>query len=144
MANAQKNPADLAADKNALATYLRIVRDMYNDGVLLLAGSDGPDPFVIPGFSLHQELEMLSRAGVSNIELLRMATLRASRFLGKSDRMGIVEKGWTADLVLLDANPLESIRNTEKIAGVIVRGRYLPREDLNKILAEVEALAKTE
>jgi imidazolonepropionase-like amidohydrolase len=75
---------------------------------------------------------------------LRMATLRAARFLGKSDHLGIVEKGWTADLVLLDANPLENIRNAEKISGVIVRGRYFSHEDLQKMLAEVEARAKTE
>jgi imidazolonepropionase-like amidohydrolase len=76
------------------------------------------------------------------MEALQTATLNPARFLGLSDRLGTVEKGRAADLVLLDANPLDDIRNTQKIAGVIVRGRLLSRADLDELLRKVEAAAR--
>ena len=72
---------------------------------------------------------------------LQTATLNPAKFLGMDDRLGTVEKGKLADLLLLDANPLDDIRNTQKIAGVIVNGRYLSRAELDKMLAGVEAAA---
>jgi imidazolonepropionase-like amidohydrolase len=76
------------------------------------------------------------------MEALQTATLNPAKFLGMEDRLGTIEKGKLADLVLLDANPLDDIRNTQKIAAVIVNGRYLSRHDLDQMLAGVEKAAR--
>jgi imidazolonepropionase-like amidohydrolase len=79
-------------------------------------------------------------AGFTPMEALQTATLNPAKFLGMED-LGTIEKGKLADLVLLDANPLDDIRNTQKIAAVFVNGRYLSRAELDKMLAGVEAAA---
>jgi imidazolonepropionase-like amidohydrolase len=91
---------------------------------------------------LHEELQRFVAAGFTPMEALQTATLNPAKFLGMEDRLGTVEKGKLADLVLLDANPLEDIRNTQKIEGVVVNGRYLSRGELDKMLARVEEAAK--
>jgi imidazolonepropionase-like amidohydrolase len=149
----QWEPGAMAKQTSAeqLAEYKRdaernpaIVRDMHKAGVSFLAGSDGPDPMVVPGFSLHRELELLVESGFSPLEALRAATLNAAVFLGVSDKYGAVEKGHVADLVLLDANPLLDIRNTRKIAGVMLDGKYHSREGLDQVLATIESEAAKE
>jgi len=115
---------------------------MHHAGVQFLAGTDTPPGvYVFPGFSLHEELQRFVAAGFTPMEALQTATLNPARFLGIEDRLGTIEKGKLADLVLLDANPLEDIRNTQKIAGVVVDGRYLSRADLDKMLAGVAVIA---
>jgi imidazolonepropionase-like amidohydrolase len=86
-------------------------------------------------------LELFVKAGLTPLEALQTATLNPARYLNRSRSLGTVEKGKLADLVLLDANPLEKIDNTRKIAGVVVNGKYLARESLQKMLADVEAIA---
>jgi imidazolonepropionase-like amidohydrolase len=116
---------------------------MHRAGVPLLAGSDIGNPFVFPGFSLHDELELFVQAGLSPLEALQAATLNPARYLGLTGSLGTIEEGKLADLVLLDANPLEDIGHTRRIAAVVTNGRYLPRDVLEKMLADVEAGAKT-
>ena len=113
-------------------------------GVGLLAGSDTgvSNNYVFPGWSLHEELALLVEAGLTPLEALQTATRNAGRYLGLET--GTVEKGKSADLVLLEANPLEDIRNTQRIAGVMARGRWLDRAGLDGLLAEVEAGAKVQ
>ncbi len=106
-----------------------------------MAGSDGPDPYVFPGFSLHDELEWLVKSGFTPLQALQAATLNPALFLAKMDKYGVAETGRVADLVLLDANPLDDIRNTRKIFGVVVGGKYYSREALDKMLQQVEKLA---
>jgi len=101
-----------------------------------MAGTDSPDPWVFPGFSLHDELELLVEAGFTPGQALRAATYSPAEFLGKSSDYGMAEKGLVADLVLLDANPLLDIRNTRRIFAVIVRGKLFPRKDLDQMLAD--------
>jgi len=139
----QITPEHAAALQKAATRYSELVRDMHAAGVPFLVGTDSPDPFVFPGFSLHEELQALVKSGFTPSEALYAATLAPMEFLRRSDR-GVVEKGHIADLVLLNGNPLEDIRNTEKIAGVALRGRYFSREDLDKMLAQAEAAAQTE
>jgi len=115
---------------------LEIVRAMHAANVPLLAGTDTPNPYSYPGFSLHEELELLVSAGLSPLEALQAATLRAAEFLGVERLYGSVEEGKIANLVLLDANPLEDIRNTQKIRGVVLRGKFLDRTMLDKMLAD--------
>lgn len=114
---------------------------MHRTGVKILAGTDTYNSYCYPGFSLHDELELFVKAGLTPLEALQTATLNPARFLNLTRSLGTIEKGKIADLVLLEANPLVSIGNTRKIAGVVVNGRYLPQQSLQKILTDVEVIA---
>lgn len=132
---------ELAMAKQVFPKFFRIVRLFQEHGVGLLAGSDWPVPFVVPGFSLHDELEMLVTAGLTPAEALRTATLNPATFAGLAGESGTVDPGKLADLVILAANPLEDIRNTAKITGVIVRGEYYDRAAIDRLLNQVRAAA---
>jgi imidazolonepropionase-like amidohydrolase len=120
---------------------LKMVGEMKMAGVPILAGTDtAAGVRVYPGFSLHEELELLVQAGLTPMEALQAATRNAGKYLGLADT-GTIEKGKRADLVLLDANPLADIKNTRKIQGVVLAGRYFSRADLDHLLAGVEAEA---
>lgn len=114
------------------------VAELHALGAPLLVGTDTSNPFVAPGFSLHEELELLVGAGLPAEDVLRMATRDAAVALGRGERSGTVEVGKDADLLLLDADPLADIANTRAIAGVMVRGRWLPAEELQ---GRLDALA---
>jgi imidazolonepropionase-like amidohydrolase len=136
------NTDDLLTRRRFVEKELEVVKAMHKAGIPFLAGTDTPPGVaVFPGFSLHQELERFVAAGFTPLEALQTATLNPAKFLGMEDRLGSIEKGKLAAVVLLDANPLEDIRNTQKIAGVVVNGRYLSRADLDKMLAGVEQAA---
>jgi imidazolonepropionase-like amidohydrolase len=115
---------------------------MGQSGVPMMAGTDVGNAFVYPGFSLHDELALFVEAGLTPREALKTATYNPAKFLGILDRFGTVEKGKVADLILLDANPLEDIHNTQKIRAVLLNGRYLNRATLDALLAQAEAEAK--
>ncbi len=124
---------------------LAIVGAMRRAGVGLLAGTDTTAmAYCFPGFGLHDELALFVQAGLSPMEALQTATYNAAKCLGKLDSMGTIEQGKIADLVLLDADPLQDIRNTQKIAAVVVGGKIFQRAALQKMLAQVEAQAKEE
>jgi imidazolonepropionase-like amidohydrolase len=134
---------DLATRKKFIDKELEVVQLLHKAGVPFLAGTDTPPGvYIFPGFSLHEELQRFVAAGFTPLEALQMATLNPARFFGMEEQLGTVEKGKLADLVLLTANPLEDIANTQKISGVIVNGHYLHRAELDKMLARVEAFAK--
>jgi len=136
------NSDDLATREKFVAKELEVVNAMHRAGIPFLAGTDTPPGvYIFPGFSLHEELQRFVAAGFTPLDALQTATLNPAKFLGMEDRLGTVDKGKLADLVLLDANPLDDIRNTQKIAAVIVNGRYLSRKDLDTMLAGVEAAA---
>lgn len=130
------NDAESDLREELLAKSEALVAQMQESGVHLLAGTDTPAPDVAPGFALHEELALLVEAGLSPMQALQAATSSAARFLGRQDDSGTVAAGKYADLVLLDANPLENIRDTRKIRAVVVRGRYLDRQALDGLLAE--------
>ena len=120
---------------------LKMVGEMNRAGVPILAGTDtAAGVRVYPGFSLHEELELLVQAGLTPMEALQAATRNAGKYLGLADT-GTIEEGKRADMVLLDANPLVEIRNTRKIQSVVLAGRYFSRADLDHLLAEVEEAA---
>jgi imidazolonepropionase-like amidohydrolase len=119
----------------------RLTNIMQRAGVGVLAGTDTPNPYVLPGFSLHDELALLVETGFTPLEALQAATLNPARFLKMAESLGTVESGKLADLVLLDANPLEDIRNTQKIAAVVLNGRYLDRQALDDQLAAAQRAA---
>jgi imidazolonepropionase-like amidohydrolase len=107
-----------------LERYKKLVGDMHRAGVEFLAGTDtSPSNPVLPGSGLHDELELLVESGFTPMEALQTATRNPARYLGKLQDMGTLEPGKLADLVLLDANPLDDIRNTRKISLVVLKGR---------------------
>jgi hypothetical protein len=112
------------------ANRLALVRALHESGTHLMAGTDTPNPFVVPGFSLAAELANLTAAGLSPVDAIAASTREAARFLGQINEWGTVERGKRADLLLLDANPLDNIANVRAIAGVVVRGRWLSEGDL--------------
>lgn len=116
-----------------------LVRALHGSGAPLLVGTDTPNPFVVPGFSVHQELAAFVRAGMTPGAALAAATREAARFVGALGEWGTIQPGRWADLVLLDANPLESIRNTTAIAGVMVRGVWISNAERRAMLEQVAA-----
>ena len=102
-------------------------------------GTDTPKPGVLPGYSLHDELVNFVAAGMSPYEALRAGTADAARFLGRTSDFGVLAEGRRADFLLLEANPLDDVRNTSKIAGVMVAGRWLSAGDLKKSMVALRA-----
>jgi imidazolonepropionase-like amidohydrolase len=100
----------------------------------ILAGTDTGDPYVIPGAALHDELEQLVMAGLTPRDALEAATLAPARFFDAQKDMGSIEKGKLADMVLLNANPLDNIRNVRQVQAVVSHGRYYSRKDLDAML----------
>ena len=142
-AASRRNPArgDAAARKRVFQKQVEVVRLMNRAGVPLLAGTDTPGNYSVPGFALHDELELLVGAGLTPLEALQTATLNPAKLLKMDDRLGTIQTGKIADLVLLEGNPLDSIANTRKIAAVVANGRLLSSAALKQTLADVERLA---
>jgi imidazolonepropionase-like amidohydrolase len=118
-----------------------MVAEMQKSGVNLLAGTDSPAPFIFPGSSLHEELQLLVEAGLTPLQALEAATKDPAEFLHTAKDSGTIEKGKFADLLLLDANPLDDIRNTRNIRAVILRGKLLARTALDQLLTEAQQFA---
>jgi imidazolonepropionase-like amidohydrolase len=129
---------DISKDRDSLKAQLwrtyRLVVLAKQAKTEILAGTDTGDPYVIPGAALQDELEQLVVAGLTPRDALEAATLVPARFFEREQEMGSIEKGKLADLVLLDANPLDDIRNVRKIQGVFTHGRYYARKDLDSLL----------
>ncbi|HEX8837488.1 MAG TPA: amidohydrolase family protein [Candidatus Acidoferrum sp.] len=113
----------------------QMVGMMFRAGVPLLAGTDAMNPYCLPGFSLHDELVLLVQSGLTPLAALQAATLNPAEFLGRSDELGGIAPGKRADLVLLTADPLADIHNTTQIQAVWLRGKYLDRAALDRLLA---------
>ena len=103
-------------------------------GVPIGAGTDTPIALAVPGYSLHSELEFLVRAGLSPLEALQSATVRPAEYFSLQDEMGSIDVGKKADMVLLDANPLDDISNTKRISAVISKGRLLTSTDIDELI----------
>lgn len=121
---------------------LELTRDAFRAGVPMMVGTDAGDTYVFPGSSVHDELAELVTAGLTPAEALRAATLSGAEFLGMTADHGTVQPGRFADLVLLDANPLEDIGHTRGIRAVVFDGRVHDRASLDAMLAGVEAVAR--
>ncbi len=137
-----RTPEFIEMRKKLYQKEVELVRVMHKAGVKFLAGSDSPALYTYPGFSLHDELGLLVDAGFTNYEALLAATRNPAVYLNLANELGTIQERKLADLVLLDGNPLKNIANTKRISAVIVDGRYLSKEMLEKILADTASSAQ--
>jgi imidazolonepropionase-like amidohydrolase len=140
--NSKISPGDVALYAKAHDVRLKIVKALHDAGARLLAGTDFAGYFLVPGYSLHEELQNLVAAGLTPYEALRAATSDAAEFLNRANDFGTVAEGKRADLLLLSANPLEDVRNAARIEGVMVHGRWFTEADLRERLEKLAASYK--
>jgi imidazolonepropionase-like amidohydrolase len=116
---------------------------LHNHGVPILVGTDLGSWYIYAGFSVHDEMELLVEEGrLSPLTVLQAATLNPATYLGARDSLGTVDVGKIADLVILDANPLQAIENTRRIHAVVLGGRFFDRRALDQMLAKVAELVR--
>jgi imidazolonepropionase-like amidohydrolase len=127
--------------EQAHARRLEMLRALHEAHAPLLIGTDAPNPYVMYGFSIHEELGFFREAGFSNTEILRIATLDAARFLNKAGEFGIVREGARADFVLLDGDPERDLAVLRTPQGVMAAGHWYDRARLDALLAESERAA---
>ena len=136
--NALAEPTyNAARAERFIALRGRLIKALHDAGAGLVLGSDAPQVMNIPGFSVHRELQTYVAAGLTPYEALATGTRSVAQYFGTADRAGTVERGKIADLLLLDGNPLADIANTARIAGVMARGAWVPRADIERRLAEI-------
>ncbi len=116
-----------------------LLKTMYDEGVAVLMGTDAPQVFSVPGFSLHRELPLMVESGMTPYEVLRTGTVIVANFLGIGDQAGTVAVGRNADLLLLEANPLEDIEAVATNAGVMIDGRWLSADYIASALEAIAA-----
>lgn len=121
----------------------RLLSEMNKSGVKILMGTDAPQLYSVPGFSIHRELKVMSEAGMSPYEILVTGTKNVGEYFSHKDNFGTIETGQRADLILLDNNPLDDISNLKQNSGVMVAGRWLSRSFIDEKLAAIEASYKT-
>ncbi|MCC6772553.1 MAG: amidohydrolase family protein [Gemmatimonadaceae bacterium] len=134
-------PADWALRREAFALQQRIVTLLHEQGVPFLAGTDLSNPFIFPGFSLHEELRNLVAAGFTPLQALQAATVNPARYFAATDSLGAVAAGKLADFVVLDGNPLADIANTERVHAVVLNGLLLDAPARQRLLDNGKALA---
>ncbi|SMC55875.1 amidohydrolase family protein [Lentzea albidocapillata] len=137
-----RSPEEVAELQKFGDARMRLLRQMHEAGVGVVAGTDAGFAYVFPGFSLHDELALLVQAGLSPAQALQSATRDAARCLGREHESGTVTPGKQADLVVLDADPLRDITNVSRVHAVVSRGCYLGPADRTRILREIEAAAQ--
>lgn len=129
------------ASKTKYLLQLSLIGKLAEKGVKIIAGTDYPNPYCFPGFSLHDELELMVEGGMTKLQALQAATLNPAIFQKKTSEFGTIETGKTASLVLLNANPLTNINNTRNINSVILRGKLHNRMDLDAMLEQAKQAA---
>ena len=130
---------DPAENRRLIAARMRILEALHDGGVRILMGTDAPQQFSVPGFSLHREVRRMTDAGMSPYEVLVTGTRNVGEYFANEDDFGTIAPGKRADLVLLRGNPLEDIGNVATIEGVMVAGRWLPRAEIDRRLEAVAA-----
>ena len=131
---AQFNPVEA---KQYIDNRLRILSTLHAAGVEILLGSDAPQQFNVPGFSIHREMKRMTDAGMSTYDIIKSGTSSVGQHFKSQDNFGIVAIGNRADLILVDANPLEDLENIGRLSGVMVRGRWLPQSEIQTRLDQI-------
>ncbi len=129
-------------DKEKVAPYLAFRRklflEMHRAGVPMIMASDSPQVFNVPGFSIHHEIALMSEAGMSNLEILKTGALVPAQYMGATNSWGQIKEGFEADFVLVEQNPLLDLKTLQKPVGVVVRGKWIGREELQSQLDRIE------
>ena len=112
----------------------KMVDFMHDRGISFMAGTDTPIGFLIPGLSLHQEIQELHESGLSELEALQTATINPAKYFNLENSLGRIKSGFIADLIILDKNPLKSISNTKSIHAVIKEGNLMNRSYLDSLI----------
>ncbi len=115
----------------------KLLKKLQDNGSRILLGSDAPQLFNVPGFSIHHEIDGMIKAGLTPLEIIRSGTMNPATFFDKEDTFGQIKEGLDADMVILDANPLENIDALQKIHGVMAQGQWLSKEMIDKKLNEI-------
>lgn len=123
---------------------LKLLKALSDAGVPILMGTDAPQLYSVPGFSIHRELPFMSRAGMSTYEILKSGTLAVGEYFSDVDRFGTVAADQRADLLLVDRNPLENLEHLQQLSGVMVGGKWLPKSEIDRRLAEIEQRNRAE
>jgi imidazolonepropionase-like amidohydrolase len=126
-----------AAAKLHIDNRVRILKALHGGGVRLLLGSDAPQQFNVPGYSIHREMKSMADAGISNYEIVKSGTANVGEYFKAQDTFGTIATGQRADLILVDANPLQNLANLARRSGVMVRGRWLPASVIDARLATI-------
>jgi len=134
MANPKYNADEL---RNFIALRRKLIYECQKNGVGLLLGSDGPQVFNVPGFSVHHELKYMVDAGLTPYQALQSGTVNVAKYFNLKNS-GVIKAGFVSDLVLLDANPLENIENTKKIAGVMLGKNWISKQEISTGLKKLE------
>ncbi len=121
------------------ANRKEILRALHRGGVRILFGTDAPQQFSVPGFSIHREIPVLLECGLTPYEILQTATRNVGEYFRHKDRFGTIEVGARADLILVKGNPLSNVENLKHLAGVMVRGRWIPEEEIQERLERIAA-----
>lgn len=120
-----------------IAIRRKLLKELQDNGHGLLLGSDAPQIFNVPGFSIHHEMKAMADAGLSPLEIIRSGTLNPALYFGMENTFGEIKEGLDADLILIDSNPLEDLNALHEISGVMLRGKWLDRETIDKKLAVI-------
>jgi Amidohydrolase family len=130
----QFNPSEA---KQYIDNRLRILWSLHAGGVGILLGSDAPQQFNVPGFSIHREMKRMTDAGMAPYDIIKSGTSNVGQHFKAQDAFGTIAVGQRADLILVDGNPLEDLANIERQTGVMVRGRWLPRSEIQTRLDQI-------
>lgn len=131
---------EISAFRTEYSNWLRnMVGKIHNKGIDIMAGTDCPIFFLTPGRSLHQELEALVDAGLTPLDALKTATYNPAKYFDMENELGLIKENHWADLLILDANPLQDIANTQRINAVIKQGNYLDRSRLDEMLSRLDS-----
>lgn len=138
--NRLRNPQPAPDAARTIArNRVALLKALHEGGVQILMGTDAPQQFSVPGFSIHHELRKMAESGMTPYEILVTGTRNVGRYFEASDRFGVIAPGNRADMLLLQANPLQDLRNLERRSGVMVRGRWLPESEIRAGLARIAA-----
>ena len=118
---------------------MQILKALHAGGVGILLGSDAPQQFNVPGFSIHHEMKRMADAGMSQFEILKSGTANVGQYFKAQDDFGTIAVGKRADLILVDGNPLQDLANAERRSGVMIRGRWIPEADIQSRLRQIAA-----
>ncbi|NVK50244.1 MAG: amidohydrolase family protein, partial [Cyclobacteriaceae bacterium] len=129
-------------EKETVAPYLQFRNQLFmalhKAGIPMIMASDSPQVFNVPGFSIHHEIALMSKAGMSNYEILKTGSVEPARYMGKEGEWGIIQEGMAADFVMVKENPLENLETMQKPLGVVIRGKWISGEKLQAELNRIE------